>query len=97
MGREFNSGNACIKELLDCILNQIYDETTEGIFLSKISSYGIQLSDECITEKFCVKSVDKYLVNCDFPRICEKDVSVSAIKDVSYSLIVNALKEYREE
>lgn len=97
MSREFNSGDACIKELLDCILNQIYDETTEGIFLSKISSYGIQLSDECITEKFCVKSVDKYLVNRDFPRICEKDISVSAIKDVSYSLIVNALKEYREE
>lgn len=97
MSSEFDNGEACIKDLFSYILAQINDETVEEIFLNKLNSYGIDLSDSCITEKYCVKSLSLYLVDDSFPRISESDILHEEICDVSYSLIINSLRDYLEE
>ena len=97
MSQGFDNGESCIKELFTYILSQINDETAEGVFLSKMYSYGIDLSDSCFTEKFCVKSFNRYLVDEHFPKLTESDISNSEICDVNYSLIINSLNGYLEE
>ena len=97
MSDSFDSSDACINDLFKSILSVIDDETIEGIFLSKLSSYGYNISDESFVAKFEVKSVQRYSVVNDFPRLTENDVQRPEICDVSYSLIINSLKPYMEE
>ena len=47
--------------------------------------------------KFDVKSMNAYKVSGDFPRLTEKDIARPEICDVSYSLIINSLKDYMED
>ena len=97
MSDQFDNGEACVHDLFKYILSVINDETVEGIFLSKLSSFGYDISDESYTAKFDVKSMTSYKVSDGFPRITEQDVQRVEICDVGYSLIINALKPYMED
>lgn len=97
MSDQFSNGESSIGELFDYIFAQINDETAEGIFLSKLSAFGFDSSDESFMSKFDVKSMTSYKVSGDFPRLTEKDITRPEICDVSYSLIINSLKDYTED
>ena len=97
MSEQFDNGESSVSDLFNYILNQINDETIEGVFLSKLSSYGIDVSDESFTAKFDVKSMNLYGVDESFPRLTEKEVTRTEICDVTYSLIINSLKPYLED
>lgn len=97
MSDQFDNGEACVGDLFKYILDQINDETLEGIFLSKLSTYGFDASDESFMAKFDVKSMNLYKVDNNFPRLIESDVPHVEICDVTYSLIINSLKPYLEE
>lgn len=97
MSDQFENGEACVHDLFKHILTIINDETVESVFLSKLSACGYDISDESYTAKFDVKSVARYKVSGDFPRITENDIQRAEICDVGYSLILNALKPYMEE
>lgn len=97
MSDQFSNGESSIGELFDYIFTQINDETAEGIFLSKLSAFGFDSSDESFMSKFDVKSMNAYKVSGDFPRLTEKDIARPEICDVSYSLIINSLKDYMED
>ena len=97
MSEQFDNGEACVHDLFKYILSVINDETVEGIFLSKLSSFGYDISDESYTAKFDVKSMTSYKVSDGFPRITEQDIQRIEICDVGYSLILNALKPYAED
>lgn len=97
MSDQFENGESCVGDLFKYILNKISDETIEGIFLSKLSAYGFDASDESVTAKFDVKSMNLYKVDKSFPRLTEEDVPRVEICDVTYSLIINSLKPYLEE
>ncbi len=97
MSPEFTNGESSIEELFKAILAMIDDETMEGIFLNKLSSFGVDVSDESFTAKFAVKSQTLYAVNSQFPRMREEDIKFAEVCDVSYSLVVNALNDYIEE
>ena len=97
MSDQFSNGESSIGELFDYIFAQINDETAEGIFLSKLSAFGFDSSDESFMSKFDVKSMTPYKVSGDFPRLTEKDITRPEICDVSYSLIINLLKDYTED
>lgn len=97
MSDQFDNGEASVGDLFKYILDKINDETLEGIFLSKLSSYGFDASDESFLAKFDVKSMNLYKVDNDFPRLTESDVPYVEICDVAYSLIINSLKPYLEE
>ena len=97
MSDQFSNGESSVGELFSSILSQINDETIEGIFLSKLSAFGFDLSDESFMAKFDVKSMTSYKVNENFPRLTEADINRVEICDVCYSLIINSLKDYMEE
>lgn len=97
MSDQFDNGEACVHDLFKYILTVLNNETLEGIFLSKLSAFGYDISDESYTAKFDVKSMTSYKVSDGFPRITEQDVQRVEICDVSYSLIINALKPYMED
>ena len=97
MSDQFSNGESSIEELFNYIFAQINDETAEGIFLSKLSAFGFDSSDESFMSKFDVKSMTSYKVSGDFPRLTEKDIARPEICDVSYSLIINSLKDYMED
>lgn len=97
MSDQFSNGESNIEELFNYIFAQINDETAEGIFLSKLSAFGFDSSDESFMSKFDVKSMTSYKVSGDFPRLTEKDITRPEICDVSYSLIINSLKDYMED
>ena len=97
MSDQFSNGESSIEELFNYIFAQINDETAEGIFLSKLSAFGFDSSGESFMSKFDVKSMTSYKVSGDFPRLTEKDITRPEICDVSYSLIINSLKDYMED
>lgn len=97
MSDQFSNGESSIEELFKYIFAQINDETAEGIFLSKLSAFGFDSSDESFMSKFDVKSMTSYKVSGEFPRLTEKDITRPEICDVSYSLIINSLKDYTED
>lgn len=97
MSDQFSNGESSIGELFEYIFAQINDETSEGIFLSKLSAFGFDASDESFMSKFDVKSMCSYKVSGDFSRLTEKDITRPEICDVSYSLIINSLKDYTED
>ena len=97
MSDSFDNGESCINDLFKYILSLINDETVEGIYLSKLSAFGYDISDENFAAKFDVKSMQKYRVTDKFPRLTENDVQRPEICDVSYSIIINSLKPYMEE
>ena len=97
MSDQFSNGESSIEELFNYIFAQINDETAEGIFLSKLSAFGFDSSDESFMSKFDVKSMTSYKVSGEFPRLTEKDITRPEICDVSYSLIINSLKNYTED
>lgn len=97
MSDEFTNGESSIGELFNSIFAQINDEAVEGIFLSKLSAFGFDSSDDSFMSKFDVKSMCSYKVSSDFPRLTEKDISREEICNVTYSLIINSLRNYREE
>ena len=97
MSDQFSNGESSVEELFNYIFALINDETAEGIFLSKLSAFGFDSSDESFMSKFNVKSMVSYKVNDDFPRLTEKDITRPEICDVSYSLIINSLKDYTED
>lgn len=97
MSDHFDNGESCIHDLFKYILTAINDETLEGIFLSKLSAYGYDISDESYTAKFDVKSLTLYKVSDRFPRITVDDIQRAEICDVGYSLILNTLIPYVED
>ena len=97
MSDQFSNGESSIEELFNYIFAHINDEAAEGIFLSKLSAFGFDSSDESFMSKFDVKSMTSYKVSGEFPRLTEKDITRPEICDVSYSLIINSLKDYTED
>lgn len=97
MSDEFDNGQSCVGDLFLFILDLIQDELLEGIFLSKLSAYGYDISDESFNSKFDVKSVMLYKVDDKFPRLTENSITREEICDVNYSLNINSLIKYLEE
>ena len=97
MSKEYEDGESSVGDLFKCILSKIDNEIVESEFLSKLSAYGFDSLDESFMATFSVKSLDLYMVDEKFPRITEKDIQRAEICDVGYSIIINALNDYKEE
>lgn len=96
MSLAFTNGKSSIGELLQEILTKIDADETKESFLEKLVQYGLDLTDECCTEKFSVISQRFYAVSPDFPRVLESDIKYQEICKVSYELIINSLDRYKE-
>lgn len=98
MSPEFRKEDSSIEVIFNYILEHIDDEEAEALFIGKIASYGIDISgDESMACKFDVKSMESFNVTKDFPKIDESYVRNLGVFDVSYSLLLNAIKDFKEE
>ena len=99
MSKEFSNGESSIGELLFEILKDITDPEVENSFLTKFSTYGIDLSDECMDRKFDVKSngMNFYTVNDSFPKITSKTVPYSEVTGVEYTLSISGIEGFKEK
>lgn len=97
MSPAYSNGKSSIGELLQAILEKIDMDETKESFLGKLAEYGLDLTDECCSEKFSVVSQRLYAVNSEFPRIMESDVKFQEICKVSYELIINSLERFKED
>ncbi len=96
MSPMFSNGKSSISEVFNSILQRIDLDDTKELFLSKIQTYGISLTDDCCSEKFNVVSAQSYLVDEGFPRLLETDIRYKEICKVSYELIINSLERFKE-
>ncbi len=96
MSPMFANGKSSIGEVFHSILQRIDMDETKELFLSKIQTYGISLTDDCCSEKFNVVSTQLYYVNGEFPRLLEIDIKHKEICKVSYELIINSLERFKE-
>lgn len=92
----YADGKSSIGELLQAIIEQIDLDEVKESFLKKLSEYGLDLTDECCSEKFSVVSQNLYTVDSEFPRILESDIKFNEICKVSYELIINSLSRFKE-
>lgn len=97
MASEFSNGESSILELFESILQIISDETVENIFISKVASYGINISDPAFSVKFDVKALNLYSVTNGFPRITLKEAPYPEITNVSYDISIAAIKRFTED
>lgn len=96
MSSMYSNEKSSIGELLQAILKKIDVDETKELFLEKLAQYGLNLTDECCSEKYSVVSQHFYTVDSAFPRILESDVKFREICKVSYELIINSLDQYKE-
>ena len=96
MSPVYSNGKSSIGELLQAVLERIDIDETKESFLGKLSEYGLDLTDECCSEKYSVVSHHFYTVDSEFPRILESDVKFQEICKVSYELIINSLDRFKE-
>jgi hypothetical protein len=97
MSPVFSNGKSSVGEVFHSILKKIDMDETRELFLSKIQTYGISLTDECCSEKFNVVSLQSYFVDDSFPRLLESDIKHKEICKVSYELIINSLERFKEQ
>lgn len=97
MSPAFTGGKSSIDELFNSILTKIDLDEIKELFLSKILTYGLNMSDDCCTEKFSVVSVQPYRVDNIFPRLTEADIKHNEICKVCYELIINSLNRFKED
>lgn len=97
MSTAFTDGKSSISELFHSILTKIDLDETKELFLSKILTYGLNMNDDCCTEKFRVVSAQPYCVDDKFPRLSESDIKHKEICKVCYELIINSLERFKED
>lgn len=97
MSDKFSNGESSIEELFKSILTLIDSEIIEEKFIDKITSFGVDITNESFRTKFDVKTIQSYWVNEKFPRINDGDIKFKEICDVNYSLILNTLSDFAEE
>ncbi len=95
MYQEFSNGKSSLKELFDCIMDNIEDNELVEVFVSKLSNFGYDMSDTMNQHKYRVDNVASYLVKEDFPRIMEGEIKYSEITNVTYELQLPAIEKFK--
>ena len=93
---EYEDNNCKITKLITDILNEIDDDETENSFVAKLNNLGVNMF-ECKNYKgFRLLSMDTYLVDNSFPRICRKDLLHEEIIGVQYDLSLASIHPFKE-
>lgn len=90
------TGNLSLNKLIEQINDMILDTELQNIFLKKVSNVGYSYFEEYDNYIYFCKSIKKYLVNDEFPRLRKQDLP-KEIATASYELLIPNLKEFLEE
>lgn len=96
MSGAYSDGMSSLEEMVSLILNSIDDLNVKENFLSKLDKLKYSPIDNSIKLKFKIHTMDLYLVNNEFPRICAKNVVYTEICKVSYSVYIKAIERFKE-
>ncbi len=98
MANEYDDGLCMVSEAVTQILNAITDISIKDSFIDKLLAYGYSLeTDKDENGHYRVVSVDRYLVNKDFPKITKDNVPYEEIVKTSYSISLPAILSFKEE
>lgn len=90
------TGNLTLNNLVSQIFDMILDEETKQEFMKKVTEVGYSYFEEYDNYIYFCKSINKYLVNDEFPRLRKENLP-KEVATVSYELLIPNLKEYLEE
>jgi len=95
MSEQYEDGQSSIAEIFRSIINEIDSDETKEKFITKLVSYGFDITDDSCKMKLKVYSMNHYKVNDTFPRLLETDIKFQEINKVSYELIINTLEKFK--
>lgn len=96
MSGAYSDGLSCLEEIVSSILDKTNDFSIKEIFLSKLEKLKYSPIDNAVKMKFKIHSMDLYLVNRDFPRICSANIPFSEICRLTYSIYIKAIERFKE-
>lgn len=89
--------DSSINSLIQSIVSELISTDLKDLFLSKVSEYGYDFSDEIGDKKYAVKGQQRYLVDKKFPILRESDIHSNAVNNISYELIIKQIQEWLKE
>ncbi len=96
MSDQYDDGKCTVRQLINCIMNQIEDDSLRDAFVDKLVLYGYdEKSTRNITYK--VVKMNIYKVIEDFPRVTRNEVPFNAITKLSYEISLSAIDNYLED
>lgn len=93
---EFTGKCSALIDLIKEIILMVADESAENLLIRKIQSIGIDVFGSELSDKFDIKSITRYRVDDEFPRITSADVPYAEITGVKYEISVGAINRFAE-
>lgn len=98
MSDQFEGESCSLQLLYRSILEEIRSREIRENFINKVLKYGFVDDDTSNkNQKFEVKKINYYLVDERFPKLTRDMIKTSAITQVTYDLVISAIKDYTEE
>lgn len=93
----YNGDDCNINKLCQVLLPLIKSQDLKDDFLKKISEYGFDFCDEIGDKNYDVKRIERFNVTPSFPAIRANNIPVSSVNNLSYELVLSAVKDFMEE
>ena len=77
-------------------MGQIKNDDTKSHFVSKLLTYGFDITGASYHKKYRIDSMTFYKVGDDFPRLLESDIKYPEIDKIVYTLLINSLERFKE-
>lgn len=84
-----------LNDVVQSILDRLSGSTVMDLFASRLISAGYQFSPEYDNTVFEYKGFEMYAVSSEFPKLSRNNVP-EAVAEAKYTLVLNALSEYKE-
>jgi hypothetical protein len=93
---EFTGKCSALIDLIKEIILMVADESAENLLIRKIQSIGIDIFGSELSDKFDIKSITRYRVDDEFPRITSANVPYAEITGVKYEISAGAINRFAE-
>lgn len=95
MADSYDDPNCSVYKVFRAIMSEIDDDEVRAAFISKLISFGFDVTTDAEGHKFRITEMSKYRVDDKFPRIQDKDITRKEIDKVTYCLIINSLEDFK--
>lgn len=95
MSDSYDDPECSVYKLFRSLMKIIVDEDVRATFMTKLISFGFDVSGEGYGHRYRITDMAMYKVDNHFPRIRDVDVKYKEIDKVMYSLIINSLETFK--
>lgn len=96
MSDQFDDKESNLLLLFRNIMGQIKNDDTKSHFVSKLLTYGFDITGASYHKKYRIDSMTFYKVGDDFPRLIESDIKYPEIDKIVYTLLINSLERFKD-